>query len=668
VKLIVARKRFHRPNHDNELRQLIRLRSSLSTHKRIVSDLAIFMMGNELNIIMPWADMDLEDFLGGRHREIQPIPSLLDLIQESKKIASAIHFLHESLQLESEWQVFPHQAICHADLKPRNILVFRKEGSSTGIWRITDFGVARIAHRELCGANSGYPTSADAPPPKGGAYQAPDLHAQRRSDVWSFGCILVRLFALGLDPASLPRLDERRRVRTLGDDHHDCFHQGIPPVLNHGVEKWIQDLTTEYFEKYDNEFLEQMKKLFRSMLEIDYCLRSSANQVQSDLHELHELLKDSEFKRRPSTVATLPSSRSTSITTLSSTSTPVVLDEDIRHETSQTMTVITKVNPTTPSLSSPRRTGNVREVGGLVNNIKLGGIVEVLDVLKDIVDVEQSHEGNKPLFYAIENSKADVIDELSRYQQKYHHSPLDVRTLVRTSSGEQISPLEFAIQLGDADTVRAVIDADILLDDRRNIAALLNERLEGGRTPLMVAALWGHASVVTLLLDRRADHTVCIGESKENCLHFAVNAESKSKEDVIMAFKGRMDHFDQLPPDTRLDTIGTTPRSTGYVTPLMLHIKVFRDSPDLYRQKESLLLWKRKFKALLDGHADLNKKFNPGTAMEKTSFEAVALCNDNKHLLLADILRKGGATLPKGYKIRASGPMKKILQQAKREP
>src|SRR4051795_9127590 len=141
VKLIVARKRFPKANYGVEVRQLNRLRSSLSSHKRIVSDIAIFSIRNELNIIMPWADMDLEDFLVGGYKEMQSTPCLLNnLIQESREIASAIHFLHKHLQLESEWPEFHHQAICHADLKPRNILVFKQDGSSTGTWRITDFG------------------------------------------------------------------------------------------------------------------------------------------------------------------------------------------------------------------------------------------------------------------------------------------------------------------------------------------------------------------------------------------------------------------------------------------------------------------------------------------------------------------------------------------------
>lgn len=182
VKLIVARKRFPKANYGVEVRQLNRLRSSLSIHKRIVSDIAIFSIRNELNIIMPWADMDLEDFLVSGYKEMQSTPCLLDhLIQESRKVASAIHFLHKHLQVESEWPEFHHQAICHADLKPRNILVFKRDGSPTGIWRITDFGVSRVAHRDLSGTrrhDSGYPTTADAPSPKGGAYQAPDRHAQ----------------------------------------------------------------------------------------------------------------------------------------------------------------------------------------------------------------------------------------------------------------------------------------------------------------------------------------------------------------------------------------------------------------------------------------------------------------------------------------------------------
>ncbi|KAJ6064039.1 hypothetical protein N7499_012719 [Penicillium canescens] len=654
VKLIVARKRFPKANYGVEVRQLNRLRSSLSSHKRIVSDIAIFSIRNELNIIMPWADMDLEDFLVGGYKEMQSTPCLLNnLIQESREIASAIHFLHKHLQLESEWPEFHHQAICHADLKPRNILVFKQDGSSTGIWRITDFGVSRVAHRDLSGArrhDSGYPTTADAPSPKGGAYQAPDRHAQRRSDIWSFGCILVRVFALGLDPASLPRLDEMRKEPLVGRVYDDCFHRGTPPVLNPSIEAWIQSLSPRYRASHNPAFLKEMQKVLFSMLQIDYHKRSSARELRSGLHRLHSLPIYSSPNSPFPIEITSPSSSSTPS---SRSSISGDHGQQTQQESPTSSTATDKLNPITSTVAQiPHPTRLVRGVGVLVSVIKSGDINQVREILVDQIDVEQCHQGERPLIHAIEMGNAAVVDKLSIYQRERHHQNLDVRT--PSSKGQ--TPLYLAVCKGDIDIVRAVIDADTNTGTNASPSTLVDELFNNGRTPLMEAAFLGHAGVVTLLLDRGASHRICTEQEKLNCLHFAVKQDNRAQEDVIIAFKRRMT-FDQFPPDTPLDA--------PYETPIMLHIRRALEGQYGFLQIDSL--WQRKFKALLDGGADVNRKYSPGTSLEMSSLQ-IAVMQTN--VLMARLLVDGGATLPVSYIVppRCSHDMKKVLKRAPRVP
>ncbi|KAJ5816964.1 hypothetical protein N7447_009197 [Penicillium robsamsonii] len=596
VKLIVARKRFAKGNYDVEIRHLNHLRTSLSSHKRIISDLAIFTIRNELNIIMPWADMDLEDFLIGGYREMQPTPCLNDLIQESRKVASAIDFLHMHLQLESEWPEFHHQAICHADIKPKNILVFKCDGSSTGVWRITDFGISRIAHRGISG-NLDYATSAQGHAPRGGTYRAPEARSQRRSDVWSFGCILVRVFALGLDPASLPELDEMRREPP--NAHDDCFHRGSPPTLNPAVEAWIQKLPTRYPVPHSPVFFDNLQKLLRSMLEIDYHRRSSASEVQSGLHRLHS-------------------------------------------------SAISNFTPRS-SVSGSSNKG----VGVLVTVMKTGGINQVREILLDDIDVEQCHEGERPLIYAIEMANASMINELSDYQRKFHDQNLDVRT----PSSKRQTPLYLAVCKGDFDTVKAVIDAYVHSDSHANASTLLNEMCED-KTPLMQAAFLGNARVVSLLLQCGANHRICVQRQKLNCLHYAVKINNRAQEDVIRAFKGNM-VFDQLPPHNRLDSSDNIPSTTAYETPMMLHISLALEGVKIDS------LWRRKFNALLEGGADVTRRYD-GTVSEMSPLE-VAIKERND--LLAQVLVDAGATLPKGYVIPpgCSHKMKKLVKNARGE-
>ncbi|KGO57905.1 hypothetical protein PEX2_040560 [Penicillium expansum] len=632
-KLIVARKRFRDGRFQAEVKQLKLLRSSLSSHKRIVPYLAMFFVGKELNIIMPWADMDLEDFLNNRYREMPYTSHLLDeLIQESSEVASAIEFLHENLQLENEGEDSRHLAICHADLKPKNILVFMREGSpSTGVWRISDFGVSRVANRALSANgrhDSGYPTSLMKHPPKGGPYRAPEENAQRRSDIWSFGCILVRVFALGLDPASLAELDEKRKESPDGRALDDCFFRGEPPTLNPSVETWIGGLATRYGASHDPGFLERMQKLLRSMLEVDFRRRSSATGVRTGLHELYSAPIRSESNPPPS-IQTTPR---TSVSEPSSTSS--------RSPSSAS---------STGTVDRPRP---VKDVSVLVTVIKSAGINQVRQTLQDEIDVEQCYEHERPLIHAIERSDATIVKELCEYQ-KLHNRKLDVRTL----SSKKQTPLYLAVCKGDFETVRAVIDAS---DSNTDINTFLDELCEG-KTPLMQAAFLGHAGVVSLLLARGADHRICVKEEKLNCLHFAVKPDNRAQADVIMAFKDKMD-FDQLPPGTPLDIDGNPSKTPGYETPMMMHINLAPAGS--YQSLAPGSLWRRKFNALLEGKADINRTYNPGISYLKGTPLQVAV--KERKALLVRVLVDSGSILPVNYKIPPgiSHDMKKSLKKA----
>ncbi|CAG8259308.1 unnamed protein product [Penicillium olsonii] len=607
VELVVARKSFHKPNHFVEVNALKSLRESLSTHKRIISYLAIFSIHNQWNIIMPWADMDLEDFLVKGYQSMEPTECLLkDLIHETRKFAAAIHFLHEHLHLESEWPEFHDQAMCHMDIKPKNILVFKHPGSSTGIWRITDFGISHVAHlrqSEDSTRDSGYTHAMRRPSLRMGEYQAPDDQVQLRSDIWSFGCILTRVFALGLNPASLQELDKQRKEMLIGGRRDDCFHVGMPPALHPSIESWIYELPNRYSaspqisstggelqEQPDNQppqnynpgFLEEMQQVLRSMLQIDFERRPSAREVRSALHNL----------------------------------------QTINIYTSQGMQPRKRMESWTP--------------GYLAYAIEKNRMRELDIILSQPIDVEECvHDDERPLIYAINLANATVINKLSDHQRTFHQKSLDVRTC--SSGGD--TPLHLAVRTGNPSTVKAVIDASIP-PPNPEFAAFLNE-LSSGRTALMQAAFLGHADVVSLLLSHGADSTICTGEHNLNCLHFAVIHESSAKEDVIKAFNKKMG-FDQLPPGA--------PEATPYETPLMHHLTLALQ--DFYGYPNIDPMWTRKFHALLDGGADLNRKFDAGTPLEMSPLE-VALMEENKTItrILLDAKATPRATLPINYNL-----------------
>src|ERR1700710_2291274 len=95
--------------------------------------------------------MDLEVFLAGGYKNMDSRCGLDDLIGEAKALAGALVFLHNGLQTNRPRQ----QAVCHLDLKPKNILVFKDPQSpGTRVWKISDFGIVRSA-QPVSGAMTG---------------------------------------------------------------------------------------------------------------------------------------------------------------------------------------------------------------------------------------------------------------------------------------------------------------------------------------------------------------------------------------------------------------------------------------------------------------------------------------------------------------------------------
>jgi hypothetical protein len=189
------------------------------------------------------------------------------------------------------------------DLKPANILVYghpeprRQHG--VGKWMITDFGLSIIERLDWRETTDGFHRDPDTETMTRlqrmeGTYQAPEVwdgRISRRSDIWSFGCILVRVFAFKLDGIQgLRRLDELRQKNDdgVGLYHDDYFARGSPPdgqILNPHIENWIKNLP-HHSRAYSDEFLRNCAELLLSTLKINKNDRPDANKVKDALGSL----------------------------------------------------------------------------------------------------------------------------------------------------------------------------------------------------------------------------------------------------------------------------------------------------------------------------------------------------------------------------------------------
>ncbi|KAL4956045.1 ankyrin repeat-containing domain protein [Aspergillus filifer] len=492
---VIACKTFKSHNDfRKEKANLERLREQLGKedqNSRIMPFFTTITIANEFNLFFQCTDTDLERFLRDSSQGIAP----RDLIKESRALAGALRFLHQDMD--------PQLLFCHMDLKPANILVSFKDASlgKVGKWIISDFGISIITAAEEArplDASKGtfrYPFAFNN---GAGTYQAPEILTGsfgRKSDVWSLGCILVRVLAFGLDGArGLRELDERR-AKEVDDQsmwyRNDFFHRGEPPVLNPHVEGWLNELPVRVDSRLPNDALAYFRNLLFGALQIEMNDRMTAGQVKEELER----------------ILALPHTETASLADAPEVDIPYASPD-----------------PTPPRTASDRKQSVV--LTSLLHMITEGDSRELAFFLGSGVDVEQLVEApndktktDRLLIHAIRYRNPEVVDGLL-----LHRPELDKES--RDSGG--YTPLSCAIKVADKDIVESLLKSGVDVNARSN----------GGLTPLMQATRTGQLDMVKLLLGNGAECRAR-SDSGYTCLHLVAWAPQQGAE-LIEEFKSRM--------------------------------------------------------------------------------------------------------------------------------
>lgn len=512
------------------------IRSSRSHHRHIVSYLSVVVVASEYNLLFPLAEMDLEQFLDKKVQGLQ----LLDLITEARNIVGALEFLHGMLQTNH-----PGLACCHNDLKPANILVFKEPDSSPALtWKIADFGISVIAEPDEQPSAGIDETTATArtiheqPPRNASTYQAPEVchggDIGRRSDVWSMGCILVRILALGIDgQAGLKALDDARGQDDAQQDYeHDYFHRGSPPQLNPHIKEWLNGLPQrsplDLPAGLPAEFCIEFQSLLLSMLAIPKRDRPAAETVFQRLNRIRQLTpRHIRITAQTAPIHRIgtPTSSPTSQGNLSQKSTPI-------------------------STASSQQPIPVRYI---VDAILTDQMDDLSNLLSRGTNIDELHEGDRPLIHAARRRNIAAIVLLQR-----HKPALDVVT--PGSDGQ--TPLAIASTQGDPELV------DLLLE----MGAPIDERSGTAMTPLMYAARWGHHKAVNTLLNQGADCQL-YSSAGWSALHYAIHGPGGG--DLVALFIERVD----------VDI----PTEADRETPLLMLVKLYRNMPQWWDKYEALL-------------------------------------------------------------------------------
>ncbi|KAI9769611.1 MAG: hypothetical protein M1839_003613 [Geoglossum umbratile] len=254
-------------------------------HRNIVPLLASFTVdafGSEersLNILFPWADMDMKQWL---QLDSTPLGEKLGrdeqrrwLYHEMFALLSAVSFLHRDIDGE---------VTSHHDLKPENILWL---GGSLNICDLGRSHLLPLAEGSETEGQSGLGTFAYHPPEY---YNDDGTRSSRKHgrafDVWSLGCILIEMVVLVVHGWDGQKVNQFTKARSAGrnrprdfskiKDPDDSFHNNMDVVR-----QWVSDL-----REGESITLNQVLSVAMEMLVENPDERAYSWEAELDLYEI----------------------------------------------------------------------------------------------------------------------------------------------------------------------------------------------------------------------------------------------------------------------------------------------------------------------------------------------------------------------------------------------
>jgi serine/threonine protein kinase len=242
-------------------------------HENIIELFATYGYGPYFNLLMPWADRTLFDYL----RSTEP-PDHADarasLFNEMACVASALDAIHNFQVLKDGIEIALMG--CHHDLKPQNILVRGEK------FLIADFGLARFKELDQQSRTRWKLGTTTYGPPEIGS----DTKIGRPHDIWSFGCILseVATFAL-LGHTGVLEFDHKRRTDIAPGKQNDYFHNN--EAVKPEVLAWLEHLNRS--EQDGSILVSLVTSLVRKLLDPNPNTRPGSKFVHAELAQIVQI-------------------------------------------------------------------------------------------------------------------------------------------------------------------------------------------------------------------------------------------------------------------------------------------------------------------------------------------------------------------------------------------
>ena len=269
--LTVVRKELKvtHPTHSDDFERECQVLSLLNCldHPNIVELLGSYTYGGIHSLIFPVAEYNLGQLLQNPQTASFGLQS--DYLFALCGLASALDKLHSFSSKVLDVSLIG----CHHDIRPNNILV------QEGRFMLADFGLTTLK-KVTEGSKTIWKTGDSR-------YLAPECEdvddgfqpreIGRRSDVWSFGCVLLELLTYIMQgPAGVKAFEQSRKVMLNSRWTVYSFHAGHQP--NKGVEAWVTEL-----DKNATTACKALIGLVRDMLQIEPDDRPDAHQVTQHL-------------------------------------------------------------------------------------------------------------------------------------------------------------------------------------------------------------------------------------------------------------------------------------------------------------------------------------------------------------------------------------------------
>ncbi|KAM0188800.1 hypothetical protein ACHAPA_006506 [Fusarium lateritium] len=310
--MTVARKDFicvdtAEASFKKEVKAIRDIFSGQVTHDNILKSFGTIVIEGKpstFSLLMPWADLDLQEYMK-RNPEIPPGDMSIreSIIRSARELAGALDFLHRKMTTKDGDPITCY----HMDLKPSNILIFhdtrrRSEAFNRDmIWKLSDFGLSRVKTRTRPQADltnlfrarfKDQSSQASATQNFRGTdmflpveAELPGRTMNEKSDIWSFGCILSLLFTyMGEGYKGFGGYSKSRLLHSNKDV--DCFYQynksNMRFEINRGVveqHKTLIKLAAERSPSEGGAVRYMLQSLENEVLLIDQGSRRGADRI-----------------------------------------------------------------------------------------------------------------------------------------------------------------------------------------------------------------------------------------------------------------------------------------------------------------------------------------------------------------------------------------------------